>query len=187
MVAIFKWPISKKFLTYELSIFSYFQSMVISVVNCSVTCLLYHFPYMHHIPRYLVFLNHKTLSTLISLINSFWSLKVMSKTTSPIWTTDAAGYNGTSTITTLEAMSPACTGILNHNFKSPDSKHAANLPDVTAAVSTFPIGGMKLFYPQGHLCDDQQYYHNYKTMHDEWYFSGSFTEDPRRSKEVTEL
>ncbi|XP_021927806.1 uncharacterized protein LOC110833711 isoform X3 [Zootermopsis nevadensis] len=113
--------------------------------------------------------------------------QTMSKTTSPIWTTDAAGYNGTSTITTLEAMSPACTGILNHNFKSPDSKHAANLPDVTAAVSTFPIGGMKLFYPQGHLCDDQQYYHNYKTMHDEWYFSGSFTEDPRRSKEVTEL
>jgi hypothetical protein len=76
---------------------------------------------------------------------------------------------------------------LQHNFQLKGSEHATNLPGVTAASSIFPPGGIKTFYPQSHLCEDMKCYHNYKAMHDEWYFSGSFTEDPRRSKEVTEL
>ncbi|PNF23994.1 hypothetical protein B7P43_G09289 [Cryptotermes secundus] len=110
-----------------------------------------------------------------------------SKTLHPIWTTDTASYDATSTITTQEAMSPSHTGILNHNFQPPGSKPHANLPDVTAASSMFPRRGTLTFSPQGQLCEDKQYYHNEKALHDEWYFTGTFTQDPRRSKEVTEL
>ncbi|XP_069688962.1 uncharacterized protein [Periplaneta americana] len=103
--------------------------------------------------------------------------------THPIWTTDAAGYDATSTITAMEAMSPSRTGILN----PPGSRPVSNLPDVTAAAAVFPPGQMKTFYPQGQFCEDVQCCHEYKGSHDDWYFSGSFTQDPRKSKEVTEL
>jgi hypothetical protein len=51
----------------------------------------------------------------------------------------------------------------------------------------FSPRGVQMFFPQGQLCEDKQSYHNDKALHDEWYFTGSFTQDPRRSKEVTEL
>jgi len=50
-----------------------------------------------------------------------------------------------------------------------------------------PSTGMKMLYTHGHLYEDKQYNTNDNTLHDAWSFSDSFTLDPHRSKEVTEL
>jgi hypothetical protein len=49
-----------------------------------------------------------------------------------------------------------------------------------------PSTGMKM-YTQGLLCEDKQGNTDDDMLHDTWSFSGSFTLDPHRSKEVTEL
>jgi len=49
-----------------------------------------------------------------------------------------------------------------------------------------PSTGMKM-YTQGQLCEDKQWNTNDSMVQDAWSFSGSFTLDPHRSKEVTEL
>jgi hypothetical protein len=74
-----------------------------------------------------------------------------------------------------------------HNFQPTGLKPAANLPDVTAASTMLPSTGMKMLYTQGQLCEDKQSITSDNTLHDAWSFSGSFTLDPHRSKEVTEL
>jgi hypothetical protein len=74
-----------------------------------------------------------------------------------------------------------------HNFQPLGLKPAANLPDFTAATSMLPSTGMKMLYTQGQLCEDKQCKTNDNILHDAWSFSGSFTLEPRRSKEVTEL
>ncbi|KAJ9586385.1 hypothetical protein L9F63_019966, partial [Diploptera punctata] len=104
-----------------------------------------------------------------------------------IWTTDIVSYDAMATITAVEAMSSSRTGIINHNFQPPGKKRIINLPDITADTSKFCAGTMTTHCPQDLSPEGEQYFHRGKTTQDSWYFSGSFTEDPRKSKEVTEL